>query len=376
MGELLSGNTSDRAWNPTAVQEMKKYFSGQGYNGIIYVGDSATVSSYASLEELSGIKFISRFPENFKLVSELKEKAFKENNWNESGIKNKEGIEKYKVCEYVEEINSKKYRFVVVNSRELRKKKNKTIKRRDEKSKEILKSEAKKLGKKIFACEEDAKRSSEEFIKKIKGKYALERKITEVIEYKYEKKGRPSKNNKKKEIKSYYAKIKVGKCNEVEQERQIDFEGSFVLITSIIDKKNHSSIEILKEYKGQNSVELAFKFLKQPVYLGPIFLKNKKRIEALGYIFILVLIIASFFEYKVRKSLEENNEGFPQPRNRTTKRPTLKTILETFENILILVIDGKRFYRENEDERVFKVIKWAGFNPDIFFKKAVMEERS
>ncbi len=49
-----------------AVQEMKKYFSRQGYKDIIYVGDS-----YASLDELSGIKFISRFSENFKLVSEL-----------------------------------------------------------------------------------------------------------------------------------------------------------------------------------------------------------------------------------------------------------------------------------------------------------------
>ena len=114
--------------------------------------------------------------------------------------------------------------------------------------------------------------------------------------------------------------------------------------------------------------------MKQPVYLGPIFLKNKKRIEALGYIFILVLIIASFFEYKVRKSLKENAEGFPQPRNRTTQRPTVKTILETFENILILVINGNRYYRENEDERLFKVINWAGFDSSIYLKKAVFQE--
>ena len=358
MGELLSGNKSDKSWNPEAVKKMKNYFDGKGYDDIVYVGDSATVSSYESLKDLENIKFISRFPENFKLVKDLKLKALEENNWTNSGMLDKDKSEKYFISSYEEEIENEKYRFVVVHSKELRKKKEKTIKRRDEKEKELLILESNKLLKKEFACDADARKEMEEFIsKKIKSRYTFENNVLEIVKSKYSKKGRPSKESQKQEFISYHCEIKIGERNVEDQNKQIDLEGCFVLITSLLDNSNYSAINILEEYKCQNSVELAFKFLKQPVYLGPIFLKNKRRVEALGYIFILVLIIASFFEYKVRKSLKENKESFPQPRNRTTDRPTVKTILETFENILILVIDGKRYYRTDEDKRLFKVIK-------------------
>lgn len=50
---------------------------------------------------------------------------------------------------------------------------------------------------------------------------------------------------------------------------------SFVLITSIIDKNQMSDEEILREYKYQNSVEEAFRFLKSPVYLNQTLLNKK-----------------------------------------------------------------------------------------------------
>jgi len=85
MGQLLSGNKSDREWNPEAIKEMKVFFEGQQYRDIIFVGDSATVSSYESLRQLEGIRFISRLPENFSCVSEWKEKAWQGVNWEEVG---------------------------------------------------------------------------------------------------------------------------------------------------------------------------------------------------------------------------------------------------------------------------------------------------
>lgn len=46
-------------------------------------------------------------------------------------------------------------------------------------------------------------------------------------------------------------------------------------------------------------------FPEKPVYLGPVYLEKQSRIHALGYVFILVLLIASYLEYRVRKSLQE-----------------------------------------------------------------------
>lgn len=62
MGQLLSGNTSDKEWNPEAVLEMKAFFDKHRYKDIILIGDSATVSSFEALDKLKGTLFISRFP--------------------------------------------------------------------------------------------------------------------------------------------------------------------------------------------------------------------------------------------------------------------------------------------------------------------------
>jgi hypothetical protein len=55
------------------------FFENYGYKDTIFIGDSATVSSYDSLIKLDGIKFISRFPDKFSIVDRLKERAFQEN---------------------------------------------------------------------------------------------------------------------------------------------------------------------------------------------------------------------------------------------------------------------------------------------------------
>ncbi|MBM7868484.1 transposase [Heliobacterium gestii] len=38
---------------------------------------------------------------------------------------------------------------------------------------------------------------------------------------------------------------------------------------------------------------MKFRFLKNPVMLGLVYLKSKRRIEALGYVFVLALMLAS-----------------------------------------------------------------------------------
>ena len=206
-------------------------------------------------------------------------------------------------------------------------------------------------------------------------RFIVESKIEEKVTIKYAKKGRPSKDEKGTEEKSFCIEIGIKETNEIAVSKLCDMEGCFVLITSIKDKDEYSDYKILEEYKGQNSVEAAFKFLKDPVYLGSVFLKKKSRVEALGYVFILVLLIAAYFEYRIRKSLKENNEFLNQPGGHKTQRPTVKTILELLENVIIIVNNGKRYFQKNMDEKVIQVIKWAGFDNDIYLKHSVLGER-
>lgn len=41
---------------------------------------------------------------------------------------------------------------------------------------------------------------------------------------------------------------------------------TFMLITNILDDKELSPADVLREYKNQTAVELSFRFLKNPVY--------------------------------------------------------------------------------------------------------------
>jgi transposase len=61
---------------------------------------------------------------------------------------------------------------------------------------------------------------------------------------------------------------------------------TFVLITNILDDRELSSADVLREYKNQTAVELFFRFLKNPVYADGIFIKNTDRVVAIGYVFL------------------------------------------------------------------------------------------
>lgn len=373
MGELLSGNESDRAWNPEAVKKMNEHFSNFKFKDITYIGDSATVSSYDSFKKLDGIQFISLFPENFSLNKELKEKAFKDANWTDVGIikksTNKKDAASYKLCSYEESINDKPYRFIVVHSSALSNKKLKTLDKKITKSKEVLSKEAKKLEKKEFACLKDAQREKTSFEIYVKNQgFKLESTIEEITKTVYSGKGRPKKGDIGKIVTNYIVKSNVGEFDASALEILKQKESTFVLVTSILDEQKYSNLDILKEYKEQYSIERAFRFLKNPVYMGAIYLKKKERIEAIGYVFILVLLIASYLEYRIRQSLEENNEYLEFPKGYKNYRPSINTIFEAMETVLIISINGTRHWPNNTDKRIFQLIKWAGFDPHIYIE--------
>lgn len=64
---------------------------------------------------------------------------------------------------------------------------------------------------------------------------------------------------------------------------------SFVLITNIFD--GYDARSILREYKEQTVVENRFRFIENPLYVGPLFVKKNQRLEALSYVVLIALLI-------------------------------------------------------------------------------------
>jgi hypothetical protein len=112
-------------------------------------------------------------------------------------------------------------------------------------------------------------------------------------------------------------------------------------------------------------VEQGFKFLKQPQYLGPIYTKKASRVEALGYIFLLVLLLAKYLEYRVRLGME-SNEGELKIGGQKVLRPTAKTILEILSMMLIYSQNGELKLPGNIPKDALNVIHWAGFDEQVY----------
>ena len=369
MGEMLAGNHTDNAWNPEAIKGMRALFESYGYTGITFVGDAATVASFDNLTELKGIRFISRLPETFGIAHTLKARAMEEDDFEDIGIlSSKATSASYKLKSYTEELNGTAYRFLIVHSTALEAIKKNTLSRNTDKSIAALSKKAERLKKQSFACQADAQTALDAFVKTVvHEKILYQADVQAVTKVNFGKRGRPKSDVSGELTTTFHACCELLGPDQEILAKKLQSESMFVLISSIIDSRT-TDRELLTEYKHQNSIEEAFRFLKSPVYLGQVLLNKKERVEAMGYVFILVLMLASYLQYRVRKSLNDNNEYVLDPGNKKNMRPSVKRIFEILEDVLVISTHQGRFFPSNLNPRIMDMIRWAGFDPDIYLK--------
>ncbi|MDD1744971.1 MAG: IS1634 family transposase, partial [Candidatus Methanoperedens sp.] len=124
------------------------------------------------------------------------------------------------------------------------------------------------------------------------------------------------------EVKKVY-KVKANfERDETKIECEKNKKGKFIIASN--DVKIDSN-EALKEYKGQQSVERGFRFLKDPLFFASsVFLKKPERIVSLGMIMVLSLLVFSVAQFKLRKALEEQKESIPNQLGKPTMKPTMR----------------------------------------------------
>ena len=98
---------------------------------------------------------------------------------------------------------------------------------------------------------------------------------------------------------------------------------------------------ILKEYKSQQSTERGFRLIKDPLFfVSRVFLKSTKRIMALAMIMTLALMVYSLGQRQLRRALESAHSTLPNQKGQPTARPTLRWILQCFQSVHLVFIDG------------------------------------
>jgi transposase len=387
IGDVMDGNTSDKQWNKDILKELRNAMKKHGLSDFIYVADSAAITE-DMLKELEGnnegqpsIRFISRLPGTYSLEKELKQKAIDNPaGWEDIGYISKgKDAARYKAQSFTARLYNGTYRFVVYHSSQLDKRKANTIKKDIDREKKILLSAIKDFQRIDFYCEKDAKEAVQKFEKDLHLKYHELVYSIEPLEQavKRNKPGRPAKKEKPKTRTIYKVRIKPYQDDRRIKETK-DKASVFVLITNIIDHKEMDSKAILKEYKDQASVETSFRVLKDPYFIDQLFIKTPYRVEAMAYVMLMALMVLTLLERTIRQNLKSEQERIIVSGNRKTFTPTGLAIIETLEQIQVILIynreKGKWERHCRLDDNLKRLIRLAGFDESIYtegFKKIV-----
>ncbi len=108
-------------------------------------------------------------------------------------------------------------------------------------------------------------------------------------------------------------------------------DGIFPLITNT----KLSAGDVLKKYKDQPFLEKRMYTKKTVLEVAPVFLKKKKRIEAMLFLYFVALMIVSLIERNIRRNMaREGIEKLPiLPQGMNTSKPTWNNIRYFFRNI-------------------------------------------
>ena len=196
----------------------------------------------------------------------------------------------------------------------------------------------------------------------------LLRLIGEICEVPVYAKGRPKADGSRKIVGKTYRFLLDVESREKDLERAHEEAGCFVLITNepFESEGGMGSLELLRLYKDQHSIEQNFGFLKDPLIVNALFLKSPKRIEALGLILVLALMVWRLMERTMRMSLRESGSKVTGWDEKPTSRPTSFMMTTKFLSIIVLRLGGRR--RLGNPLRTVQAdyLRILGLSPDVF----------
>ncbi len=321
--DVLSGNSSDKTHFRDVIKKFSKELSKQN-EATYFVMDSAMYTE-ENVKEISPlVKWISRVPETISVAKKLIE---------ETGIKimSKSSIEGYSYKEYMNSYGGVEQKWLVIFSEEGYDREIKTLNKNIEKENEKIETRLWHFMNNEFNCQEDGISELNNLVAKWKYHKINEVNVMEVN--KTGKRGRP-KNDMQSLKKVYKIKTEFEK-DETKIELEKAKKGRFIVATNDTKLDNN---EALKEYKGQQSVERGFRFLKDPLFFASsVFLKKPERIVSLGMVMVLSLLVYSVAQLKLRKALSEHSETIPDQKGKPTANPTMRRVFQIFEGISLLI---------------------------------------
>jgi len=367
-----NGNLSDKVANrnliPTMVERMREL----GQDNFLYVADSALITrdNLALMDDWkSGFRFVSRLPASYKECGRAIAKAVKQDRWHDLGALSKEPTTPkrkpahYHGFETMVDLYGVWYRALVVHSDaydERRLKKLEKTLAQDKAELERIASEQEKIE---YACLPDAQAA---VLRLPKGRF--HEMVGRVEEKPVYATGRPKADGTRTIKRTTYRLTISLKPREQAVARARKQAGCFVLVSNEPEEAagGLSSKELLRAYQDQHSVERNFGFLKDPVIVNALFLKSPRRIEALGLILVLALMVWRLMERTMRISLKETTSTVVGWDKRQTSRPTSFMMTTKFASVIVIRTAERRFLAEPLDPVQERYLEILGLSAAVF----------
>ena len=334
------GNKRDQSAFPEVIKAFRAEWEGEQPE--LYVMDAAFYSE-ANLQEFgNSMEWISRVPTTIKAAQELIENLSPEQF---SEQYDKKG---YRFCVVCSTYAGIKQQWVVVESLQRMEADLKTVAKRVEKALNEKEKALKSLMNKSFACEVDALSTVAEFEKTLK--YHKLNDLQIVSQPHYLRRGRPNPEQQPTHNSWHIQAVLIE--NPVTVTAMQKQAGRFILATNSVDSEKWADSDILREYKGQQSTERGFRFLKDPLFFASsVFLKNSKRIMALAMLMTLALMVYTLGQRQLRLALAKVNASLPDQKGKPTARPTLRWILQCFLSVHLVFFNGLKFQIKLSDRQ-------------------------
>jgi len=376
IGACKDGNASDKTLNNELLGGISKHMARHGLapGAFVYVADAAFVTpdNLAKSAE-NRIKFLTRLPATYKECARAIETAVDADQWIEIGTLNateataKRPAAVYRGHETVVNLHGNPYRALVVHSSAHDKRRHKRIDRMLTQKRKELENTCKKINAGPFFCEADARKAADQLSKAATGSYhRLQCRIGQVDKY---PRGRPSASKPRIAIgQEYILEVAIAEDQAALAALRLE-AGCFVLLSNLTDPKDYDqwpAEALLVLYKDQGGIEQNFSFLKDPVIVNSIFLKKPHRIEVLGLVLLIALLIWRLMEKCMRKYIETTGNQITGWKKKPTKRPTSFMMTTKFLTILVARSGERRQLTRPLRLEQKEFLQALNVSPDVF----------
>lgn len=338
----IDGNTSDKTANNDLLSRISKHMAKHGLSpgAFLYVADAAMVTE-DNLSAIGENVFVTRLPFSYNEASRVVAESVAEDCWEQVGALNetpsttKWPPAHYRLAEKLVTLYGQQYRAVVVHSSAHDKRRLKRIDREIQKSATTLSKLLVDETTREYFCRADAEQAALRVSESVTQLHYIETSVCKKVRY---GRGRPKKDQSRNIASEYYvldAKVQPN-LEQIEQKRKE--AGCFVLLCNVplVGDAAQTGADLLRAYKEQYGIERNFSFLKDPLIVGDMFLKKPERIEVLGAILLMALLIWNLIEHVLRQHVLDNDVELPGWDNKKTRRPTAFMMSTMFAGLQIV----------------------------------------